>query len=95
MTPTYCTLGGPKSPPQASQCDSYAALWQTEHPGVFMLFVEASHFVAEVIGQKQSLVLIGFIKVGWGRTVIFLYCNVITRCERFLFFSSFEDWLQC
>lgn len=64
--PYLLHTGGPKSPPQASQSDRDAALWQTEHPGVFILYVEARHFVAEVIGQKQSLVLIGFISGGRG-----------------------------
>lgn len=64
--PYLLHMGGPKSPPQASQSDRDAALWQTEHPGVFILYVEARHFVAEVIGQKQSLVLIGFILGGRG-----------------------------
>lgn len=65
--PYLLHIGGPKSPPQASQCDSYTVLWQTEHPGVFILYVEASRFVAEVIGQKQSLVLNWFyIKRGGG-----------------------------
>lgn len=53
-------MGPPRSPPQASQRDGYKALWQTEHSGVFILYVDASHSVAEVIGQKQSLVSIGF-----------------------------------
>lgn len=59
--PSFLHMGPPESPPQASQCDCYAALWQTEHSGVFILYVETSHFVAEVIGQKQSLVLIGYL----------------------------------
>lgn len=61
--PPLIAHGGPKEPstPPPLKCGPHAALWQTEHPDVFILYVEASRFVAEVIGQKQSLVLIGFI----------------------------------
>lgn len=48
--------GGPRSPPQTPQCDRYKALWWTEHAGV-LIYVDASCLVADVIGQKQSLVL--------------------------------------
>lgn len=84
--PYLLHIGGPKSPPQASQCDSYTALRQTEHPGVFILYVEASRFVAEVIGQKQSLVLNWFyIKGGmWCSCTAMWY-----RSARGFFFCSF------
>lgn len=75
---------GPKEPSLTSQCDPYAALWQTEHPCVFILYVEASHFVAEVIGQKQSLVLIGFLQKRGN--VRFLYCTVITVSKVYFLF---------
>lgn len=92
--PYLLHIGGPKSPPQASRCDSYTALRQTEHPGVFILYVEASRFVAEVIGQKQSLVLNWFYIRG-GCDVLALQCDTAVREGFFfLFFSSFENWLQ-
>lgn len=75
MVPPSCTWGPPESPPQASPCDCYAALWQTEHSGVFILYVETSHFVAEVIGQKQSLVLIGCL---WRRE---MWCTAVWLCS--------------
>lgn len=81
--PYLLHIGGPKSPPQASRCDSYTALRQTEHPGVFILYVEASRFVAEVIGQKQSLVLNWFYIRG-GCDVLALQCDTAVR-EGFFF----------
>lgn len=69
-------------------CDRYAALWQTEHSGVFILCVEASLLVAEVIGLKQSLVFIDLIEK-WGNEV--LLCDIAVRD---VFFPTFKDWRQ-
>lgn len=56
--------------------------------GVFILYVEASRFVAEVIGQKTKFgVNWYFVKEG-----MFLYCSLMKQWKRFLFFSIIKDW---
>lgn len=59
-------MGGPNEPSTSLTLRLPPALWPTEHPAVFILYVEASCFVAEVIGQKQSLVLNWFYMGGGG-----------------------------
>lgn len=67
---------------------------QTKHPVVFIIYVEASSFVAEVIGQKQSLVFIDiFLFFLCGENLMDGKCS--DRLRFVLFFSSLEDWLQC
>lgn len=92
--PFLLHIGGPRSPPRASQRDRYATLWQTEHPGVFILYVEASRFCSWSYRTKTKFGVNWFYIKGLKCDVLVLQRDNAAR-ESFCSFSSFEDWLGC